>query len=88
MEFGPAPEVEEDGRQVPLGGEKQRALLALLLLSWPAGLDGPSDRRRMEREAPADRGQGFRSTSPGRRRRDGASPRGVAVTSRRCAGRD
>jgi DNA-binding SARP family transcriptional activator/ABC-type oligopeptide transport system substrate-binding subunit len=26
-------EVEEDGRQVPLGGEKQRALLALLLLS-------------------------------------------------------
>ena len=35
MEFrilGPL-EVEEDGRQVPLGGEKQRALLALLLLS-------------------------------------------------------
>ncbi len=35
MEFrilGPI-EVEEDGRQVPLGGEKQRALLALLLLS-------------------------------------------------------
>src|SRR6188508_2466193 len=26
-------EVEEDGRQIPLGGEKQRALLALLLLS-------------------------------------------------------
>ena len=35
MEFrilGPL-EVEEDGRQVPLGGAKQRALLALLLLS-------------------------------------------------------
>lgn len=35
MEFrilGPL-EAEEDGRQIPLGGEKQRALLALLLLS-------------------------------------------------------